>query len=155
MKFRFYQLFPVAVIALLVWAMFEDIAKFTEPSGAQMVMGNFKLISHTGDASWAVITLGAVLVFAVFVNLFSIVVSFFSNFELQKRSAIQSMLLLTGYYVVLLVTSLILVCESELQVFFPVLLPFIGILLNVVFFKLARREEARIISRASGFRLRD
>ena len=150
MKFRFYQLFPVAVIALLVWAMFEDIAKFTEPSGAQMVMGNFKLMSHTGDASWAVITLGAVLV-----NLFSIVVSFFSNFELQKRSAILSMLLLTGYYVVLLVTSLILVCESELQVFFPVLMPFIGILLNVVFFKLARREEARIISRASGFRLRD
>lgn len=155
MKFRFYQLFPVAVIALLVWAMFEDIVKFTEASGAQMMMGNFKLLSHTGEASWAVIALGAVIVFAVLVNLFSIVVSLFSNFELQKRSAILSMLLLTGYYIILLITSLILVSESELQVFFPVLLPFIGILLNVVFFKLACREEAKIISRASGFRLRD
>jgi hypothetical protein len=65
------------------------------------------------------------------------------------------MLLLTGYYIILLIASIILVSGSEIQVFFPVLLPFIGILLNMIFFKLAQREEARIISRASGFRLRD
>ena len=155
MKFRFYQLLPVCAIALLVWAMLEDIMMFTEPDGAQMIMGNFKLLSSTGGASWAVIAQGAVLIFAVLVNLFSLVVASFSNFELQKRSAILSMLLLTGYYIALLVTALILVSGSELQVFFPVLLPFIGILLNVLFFKMAQREEARIIARASGFRLRD
>lgn len=155
MKFRFYQLFPVCTIALLVWAMLEDIMMFTEPDGAQMLVGNFKLLSANGDSSWAVIALGAILIFAVLVNAFSLVVSFFSNFELQKRSAILSMLLLTGYYIILLVTSLILVSGAEIQVFFPVLLPFIGILLSVVFFKLANREEAKIISRASGFRLRD
>lgn len=155
MKFRFYQLFPVCTIALLVWAMLEDIMMFTEPDGAQMLVGNFKLLSASGDSSWAVIALGAILIFAVLVNAFSLVVSFFSNFELQKRSAILSMLLLTGYYIILLVTSLILVSGAEIQVFFPVLLPFIGILLSVVFFKLANREEAKIISRASGFRLRD
>lgn len=155
MKFRFYQLFPVCTIALLVWAMLEDIMMFTEPDGAQMLVGNFKLLSANGDSSWAVIALGAILIFVVLVNAFSLVVSFFSNFELQKRSAILSMLLLTGYYIILLVTSLILVSGAEIQVFFPVLLPFIGILLSVVFFKLANREEAKIISRASGFRLRD
>lgn len=155
MKFRFYQLFPVCTIALLVWAMLEDIMMFTEPDGAQMLVGNFKLLSANGDSSWAVIALGAILIFTVLVNVFSLVVSFFSNFELQKRSAILSMLLLTGYYIILLVTSLILVSGAEIQVFFPVLLPFIGILLSVVFFKLANREEAKIISRASGFRLRD
>lgn len=155
MKFRFYQLFPVCTIALLVWAMLEDIMMFTEPDGAQMLVGNFKLLSVNGDSSWAVIALGAILIFAVLVNAFSLVVSFFSNFELQKRSAILSMLLLAGYYIILLVTSLILVSGAEIQVFFPVLLPFIGILLSVVFFKLANREEAKIISRASGFRLRD
>lgn len=155
MKFRFYQLFPVCTIALLVWAMLEDIMMFTEPDGAQMLVGNFKLLSANGDSSWAVIALGAILIFTVLVNAFSLVVSFFSNFELQKRSAILSMLLLTGYYIILLVTSLILVSGAEIQVFFPVLLPFIGILLSVVFFKLANREEAKIISRASGFRLRD
>lgn len=155
MKFRFYQLLPVAIIALLVWAMFEDIMMFTEPDGAQMMMSNFRLLSQEGETSWAVIALGAVAIFAVLVNLFSLVVSFFSNFELQKRSAILSMLLLTGYYIILLIASIILVSGSEIQVFFPVLLPFIGILLNMIFFKLAQREEARIISRASGFRLRD
>lgn len=155
MKFRLYQLFPVCTIALLVWAMLEDIMMFTEPDGAQMLVGNFKLLSANGDSSWAVIALGAILIFTVLVNAFSLVVSFFSNFELQKRSAILSMLLLTGYYIILLVTSLILVSGAEIQVFFPVLLPFIGILLSVVFFKLANREEAKIISRASGFRLRD
>lgn len=155
MKFRLYQLFPVCTIALLVWAMLEDIMMFTEPDGAQMLVGNFKLLSANGDSSWAVIALGAILIFTVLVNAFSLVVSFFSNFELQKRSAILSMLLLTGYYIILLVTSLILVSGAEIQVFFPVLLPFIGIQLSVVFFKLANREEAKIISRASGFRLRD
>ena len=92
MKFRFYQLFPVAVIVLLVWAMMEPVMKFTEPSGEQMLMSNFKLLSHDGETSWAVIALGAVLVLAAVVNLFAFLVSMFSNFELLKRSTILSML---------------------------------------------------------------
>ncbi|MBP3408648.1 MAG: DUF4293 family protein [Bacteroidaceae bacterium] len=155
MKFRFYQLFPVAVIVLLVWAMIEPVMKFTEPSGEQMLMSNFKLLSHDGETSWAVIALGAVLVLAAVVNLFAFLVSMFSNFELLKRSTILSMLLLTGYYIVLLIYSLILLSGAELEVDLPMLFPLFGIILNMLFFKFVAREEARIIAQASGFRLRD
>ena len=155
MKFRFYQLFPVAVIVLLVWAMMEPVMKFTEPSGEQMLMSNFKLLSHDGETSWAVIALGAVLILATVVNLFAFLVSMFSNFELLKRSTILSMLLLTGYYIVLLIYSLILLSGAELEVDLPMLFPLFGIILNMLFFKLVAREEARIIAQASGFRLRD
>lgn len=155
MKFRFYQLFPVAVIVLLVWAMMEPVMKFTEPSGEQMLMSNFKLLSHGGETSWAVIALGAVLILATVVNLFAFLVSMFSNFELLKRSTILSMLLLTGYYIVLLIYSLILLSGAELEVDLPMLFPLFGIILNMLFFKLVAREEARIIAQASGFRLRD
>lgn len=155
MKFRFYQLFPVAVIVILVWAMIEPVMKFTEPSGEQMLMSNFKLLSHDGETSWAVIALGAVLILATVVNLFAFLVSMFSNFELLKRSTILSMLLLTGYYIVLLIYSLILLSGAELEVDLPMLFPLFGIILNMLFFKLVAREEARIIAQASGFRLRD
>ena len=155
MKFRFYQLVPVAVIVLLVWAMIEPVMKFTEPSGEQMLMSNFKLLSHGGETSWAVIALGAVLILATVVNLFAFLVSMFSNFELLKRSTILSMLLLTGYYIVLLIYSLILLSGAELEVDLPMLFPLFGIILNMLFFKLVAREEARIIAQASGFRLRD
>lgn len=118
-------------------------------------MSNFKLLSHDGEVSWAVIALGAVIILATVVNLFAFLVSMFSNFELLKRSTILSMLLLTGYYIVLLIYSFILLYEAELDVDLPMLFPLFGIMLNMVFFKLVAREEARIIARASGFRLRD
>lgn len=155
MKFRFYQLFPIAVIAMLVWAMIEPLMRFTEPGGEQMLMSNFKLLSHYGEVSWSVIALGIVLIFTTIVNLFSLLVSFFSNFELMKRSTILSMLLIAGYYIVLLIYSFILLSDAELEVDLPMLFPLFGLVLNMVFIKLVSREEARIISKASGFRLRD
>lgn len=155
MKFRFYQLLPAAAVALLVWAMIEPLMRFTEPGGEQMLMSNFKLLSHYGDVSWSVIALGVVLIFATIVNLFTFLVSFFSNFELMKRSSILSMLLLAGYYIVLLIYSLILLSGAELEVDLPMLFPLFGLVLNMVFIKLVARHEARIIAKASGFRLRD
>lgn len=155
MKFRFYQLFPVAVIALLVWAMIEPLMRFTEPGGEQMLMSNFKLLSHYGEVSWSVIALGIVLIFATIVNLFTFLVSFFSNFELMKRSSILSMLLISGYYIVLLIYSLILLNGVELEVDLPMLFPLFALVLNMVFVKLVSRTEASIIAKASGFRLRD
>lgn len=155
MKFRLYQLLPVAVIALLIWAMVEPIIKFTESYGAVTVMSNFKLLASDGDVSRSVIALGALLIFAVVVNAFALVVSMFSNFELQKRTTILSLLILSGYYILLLIYSFILLDDASLEVDLPVLFPFFGIILNSVAFNLIRREEARIIAKASGFRLRD
>ena len=143
-------------MAILIWAMAEPIIKFTESNGALTVMSNFKLLAAAdGQVSRSVIALGALLLFAVVVNLFALVVSLFSNFELQKRTTILSMLILAGYYVLLLIYSFILLDDASLEVDLPVLFPFFGIILNSIAFNLIRREEARIIARASGFRLRD
>ena len=155
MKFRLYQLLYVAVIALLVWAMVEPIIKFTEADGSLTVMSNFKLLAADGQLSRSVIALGAVLVFAVVVNAFALMVSMFSNFELQKRTTILSLLVLAGYYILLLIYSVILLDDASLEVDLPILFPFFGIILNSVSFNLIRREEAKIIARATGFRLRD
>jgi cellulose synthase/poly-beta-1,6-N-acetylglucosamine synthase-like glycosyltransferase len=142
-------------MAILIWAMAEPIIKFTESNDALTVMSNFKLLAADGQVSRSVIALGALLLFAVVVNLFALVVSLFSNFELQKRTTILSMLILAGYYVLLLIYSFILLDDASLEVDLPVLFPFFGIILNSIAFNLIRREEARIIARASGFRLRD
>lgn len=155
MKFRFYQLLYVAVIALLVWAMVEPIVKFTEADGSLTVMSNFKLLAADGQVSRSVIALGALLVFAVVVNAFALMVSMFSNFELQKRTTILSLLVLAGYYILLLIYSFLLLADASLEVDLPILFPFFGIILNSVSFNLIRREEAKIIARATGFRLRD
>lgn len=155
MKFRLYQLLYVAVIALLVWAMVEPIVKFTEADGSLTVMSNFKLLAADGQVSRSVIALGALLVFAVVVNAFALMVSMFSNFELQKRATILSLLVLAGYYILLLIYSFLLLADASLEVDLPILFPFFGIILNSVSFNLIRREEAKIIARATGFRLRD
>ncbi|MBE6295685.1 MAG: DUF4293 family protein [Bacteroidaceae bacterium] len=155
MKFRLYQLLYVAVIALLVWAMVEPIIKFTEADGSLTVMSNFKLLAADGQVSRSVIALGALLVFAVVVNAFALMVSMFSNFELQKRTTILSLLVLAGYYILLLIYSFLLLADASLEVDLPILFPFFGIILNSVSFNLIRREEAKIIARATGFRLRD
>lgn len=155
MKFRLYQLLYVAVIALLVWAMVEPIIKFTEADGSLTVMSNFKLLADDGQVSRSVIALGALLVFAVVVNAFALMVSMFSNFELQKRTTILSLLILAGYYILLLIYSFIMLTDASLEVDLPILFPFFGIILNSVSFNLIRREEAKIIARATGFRLRD
>ena len=155
MKFRLYQLLYVAVIALLVLAMVEPIVKFTEADGSLTVMSNFKLLAADGQVSRSVIALGALLVFAVVVNAFALMVSMFSNFELQKRTTILSLLVLAGYYILLLIYSFLLLADASLEVDLPILFPFFGIILNSVSFNLIRREEAKIIARATGFRLRD
>ena len=118
-------------------------------------MSNFKLLAADGQVSRAVIALGALLVFAVVVNAFALMVSMFSNFELQKRTTILSLLVLAGYYILLLIYSFLLLADASLEVDLPILFPFFGIILNSVSFNLIRREEAKIIARATGFRLRD
>lgn len=155
MKFRFYQLLSVASAVLLVLAMFGRLMSFTEADGSKMLVDNFKLLAPDGEVSRSVMALGVLLIFAAAVNLFTLLVSLFSNFELQKRSVILSMLVLTGYYVLLLVCSLLLASDASIVVELPILYPFFALILNAVSFNLIRRQEARIIAKAAGFRLRD
>ena len=153
MKFRFYQLLQLLVVGLVIFALTEPVMSYVD-GGQKTVMENFRLAVAGLTVSRSVMALGVLLIFSAVVNVFAFVVSLFSNFELQKRVSIFSMLVFAGYYIVLLIYSLVVV-EGAPVVELGILLPFFGLLLNTVSFNLIRRQEAKIIARASGFRLRD
>ncbi len=155
MKFRLYQLLYVASIALIVAALVNPVINLIEPDGATAVMDNFGYTAADGTLSRAVIALGIVLVAAVAVNAFAILVSLYSNFVLQKRCAILSMLMLAGYYILLLVYLLLLTDGAAAQMLWPMFMPLIALALNGVTFVLIGRQEAKIVAKALGFRLRD
>lgn len=155
MKFRFYQLYFLLSAVLLVVAMCGNVAEIIEPSGATYDVGNFAISKPDGVRSYAVVALGVVLVAATLVNAFGLLVSLFNNFELQKRTSILSMLLITGYYVLLLLFILLLLNDASLAVKMEIMFPFISLVLGVLSFLSARRTEAAILAKATGFRLRD
>ena len=155
MKFRSYQLLFVTSIALLIIALIKPIINIYEPTGVTAVMDNFSYMLADGTISRAVVALGVVLIAAVAVNAFAVFVSLFSNFALQKRSSILSMLLIAGYYVLLLIYLLILTHDAAVEMLWPMFLPLIALAFNAITFVLVRRQEAKIIAKALGFRLRD
>lgn len=155
MKFRSYQLLFVASIALLIIALIKPIINIVEPTGVTAVMDNFSYMLADGTISRAVVALGVVLIAAVAVNAFAVFVSLFSNFALQKRSSILSMLLIAGYYILLLIYLLILTDDAAVEMLWPMFLPLIALAFNAITFVLVRRQEAKIIAKALGFRLRD
>lgn len=155
MKFRSYQLLFVTSIALLIIALIKPIINIIEPTGVTAVMDNFSYMLVDGTVSRAVVALGVVLIVAVAVNAFAVFVSLFSNFALQKRSSILSMLLIAGYYILLLIYLLILTDDAAVEMLWPMFLPLIALAFNAITFVLVRRQEAKIIAKALGFRLRD
>ena len=155
MKFRFYQLMFVASLVLTVLALLAPMASFVEPDGAVAQMTNFKYVASDGEVSMSVVALGIVLIFTAVVNLVGLLVSFYTNFELQKRTTILTMLLFAGYYVLFLVYTLVLSSGTSMAMEVPMLYPFISLTLNLIAFLLIRRCEAKIIAKALGFRLRD
>lgn len=155
MKFRSYQLLFVASIALLIFALIKPIINVIEPNGVTSIMDNFGYTLADGTVSRAVVALGVVLIVAVAVNAFAMFVSLFSNFALQKRSAILSMLLVAGYYILLLVYLLILDNGAAVEMLWPMFLPLTVLALDAFAFVLVRRHEAKIVAKALGFRLRD
>ena len=155
MKFRPYQIFFVTSVALIIAALFMPVLHLIEPTGATAVLDNFALSLPDGSKSYVVCALGIVLIFTALVNLFTLVISSFQNFELQKRCAILSVLLLTGYYILLLIASLLLMEGVGLVVKLAMLFPFVALVLNAMGFMSARRTEAAILAKASTFRLRD
>lgn len=156
MKFRSYQLLFAVSIALLIAAMIMPVLQFVEPNGATLWLYNFYLEKPDATVSYVSCALGVVLAFTALVNLFGLVISSFQNFELQKRTSILGVLLLTGYQILLLIVSLLLTSDAAtVAVQVATLFPFIALILNVMCFMSARRTEAKILAKASGFRLRD
>ena len=155
MKFRSYQLLFVASIALLIVALIKPIINVIEPDGVTSIMTNFGYTLADGAVSRAVVALGVVLIVAVAVNAFAMFVSLFSNFALQKRCSILSMLLIAGYYILLLVYLLILDNGAAVEMLWPMFLPLTVLAVDAFAFVLVRRHEAKIVAKALGFRLRD
>ena len=146
----------VASLVLTILAMFDPVVSFSESNGAVSVMSNFKYEQlATGDVSRSVMALGILLIFTAVVNVLGLFLSFYTNFEMQKRVTILTMLLHAGYYVLFLVYTLILTDGASMDVKSPMLYPFIALTLNLLAFLLIRRCEAKIIAKALGFRLRD
>lgn len=154
MKFRIYQLFYVSAIALIIAALCMPITQFIEVNGATSVLTNFSILQPDGSASYVVCALGVVLIFAALVDVFGLFISFFQNFELQKRVAILTSLLLTGYYLLLLIFSLLLIDGVSMALMVAAIFPLVALVLNVMAFLATRRTEAKLLAKASGFRLR-
>lgn len=155
MKFRLYQLLLLASLVLTVLAMLDPVVAFSESDGAVSVMSNFKYELANGDVSRSVIALGILLIFTALINVLGLFLSFYSNFEMQKRVTILTMLLHAGYYVLFIIYTLLLSDGASMDIKSPMLYPFIALTLNLVTFMMIRRCEAKIIAKALGFRLRD
>ena len=154
MKFRSYQFFYLISLVLIVVSLCTSMWEFVEANGATSELTNFKLTTPDGGVSYAPVSLGVVLIVAGLVNLFGFIVAGFQNFELQKRVAILGMLLIVGYYLLFGIHVWVL-SPMELVSEIDVLYPFITLVLNALSFLAARRTEAAILAKASGFRLRD
>ena len=155
MKLRVYQLFYLAALILLIVSLCMPLTQFIEANGATSVMSNFSIQQPDGSCSYAVCALGVVLIFTALVNVFALFLSFFQNFELQKRVAILGVLLLTGYYLLLLIVSILMIEGVGMTMELATILPFIALILYVMSFLSTRRTEAKILATATGFRLRD
>ncbi len=160
MKFRFYQLYYLLAAVSLIVAMCGVAGRCIADNGAVYTINNFSLLTPDGTTSYSVVALGVVLVVAVLVDAFGLFVSLFNNFELQKRSSILSMLLLTGYYILYALYVFLIIYSDETLLTLnlddiAIFLPFVALIFNFMAFSSARRTEAQILAKASGFRLRD
>ena len=154
MKFRSYQLFYLLSLVLIIATLCTSMWEFIEANGATSELTNFKLTTPDGNTSYAPIALGVVLIVSGMVNLFGFIIAAFKNFELQKRVAILGILLIIGYYLLFGVYIWIL-SPYEIVSEIDTLFPFVTLVLNAMSFFAARRTEASILAKASGFRLRD
>ena len=146
----------LASLVFTILAMLDPVVSFSESNGAVSVMSNFKYEElATGDVSRSVIALGILLIFTAVVNVLGLFLSFYTNFEMQKRVTILTMLLHAGYYILFLVYTLLLSDGASMDIKSPMLYPFIALTFNLVSFLMIRRCEAKIIAKALGFRLRD
>lgn len=154
MKFRSYQIFYLLSAVLAIAALCSTMLQIIEPSGATNELTNFSYKAADGTVTHSPVALGVVLIVTAIVNLFGLIVSGFQNFDLQKRVSILGMLLGIGYYLLLGVYAWILSAASFI-LSVQLLFPFIMLVFNALAFFAARRTEAAILAKASGFRLRD
>ena len=162
MKFYIHHIYLLlSIVALIVCLCAPSLITFTYQDFASVSMTNFAL--HNVAAGQAEPTtsagscaLGALLIVSILASAFTMFVSLFQNFSLQKRGAIFNCCLLGGYYIVLLVFVLILRADTRLvQMHWQMCLPLVSLILAAMSFYSIRMTEAKMLARANNFRLRD
>lgn len=162
MKFYIHHLYLLlAIVALIVCMCTPSLITFVYQDMSSVSMSNFALHSVSmqqveATSSAASCALGILLIVSALVSAFTMFVSLFQNFSLQKRSAIFNSCVLAGYYIVMLVFVLVLRGNTSLvDLDWQVCLPLVSLILTVMSFSSIRTIEAKMLARANNFRLRD
>ena len=162
MKFYIHHLYLLlAVVALIVCMCSPSLITFVYQDMSSVSMSNFALhsvsMAQSGDSSSAAsCALGILLIVSALTSAFTMFVSLFQNFALQKRSAVFNCCVLAGYYIVLLVFVLILRGDTRMVDFdWKACLPLVSLILTAMSFSSIRNTEAKMLARANNFRLRD
>jgi hypothetical protein len=162
MKFYIHHLYMLlAIVGLVVCMCSPALVTFVYQDMSTVDMGNFllrsaSLASPEPVSSAMPCVLGVLLIISALVGAFTMFVSLFQNFSLQKRGAIFNCCLLAGYYIVLLVFVLILRGDTRLvEMHWQMCLPLVSLIFAAMSFYSIRMTEAKMLARANNFRLRD
>ena len=157
MKFYIHHIYMMLAIVALIVCMCSPLITFFYQDSPAVEMTNFALRRlGEGTSSSASFALGVLLIISALASAFTMFVSLFQNFSLQKRSSIFNCCLLAGYYIVLLVFVLILrkdACLMDMS--WQTCLPLISLIFTAMSFYSIRMTEAKMLARANNFRLRD
>lgn len=162
MKFHIHHLYMLlAIVALIICMCNPALITFVYQDVSSVSMSNFALHGVSANqveatSSAASCALGILLIVSALVSAFTMFVSLFQNFALQKRSAIFNCCVLAGYYIVMLVFVLILRGDTVFVDFdWQMSLPLVSLILTVMSLSSIRATEAKMLARANNFRLRD
>ncbi|MBR4041945.1 MAG: DUF4293 family protein [Bacteroidaceae bacterium] len=162
MKFYLHHIYLLlAIVALVVCMCSPALITFVYNDMSTVSMTNFALRSmamgQVEPTSSAVsCALGVLLIVSALVGAFTMFVSLFQNFSLQKRSSIFNCCVLAGYYIIFLVFVLILRGDTRMvDLNWQVCLPLVSLILTAMSFYSIRTTEAKMLARANNFRLRD
>jgi hypothetical protein len=138
-----------------------SLITFVYQDMSSVSMGNFALhsVSMTQaeeNSTAASCALGILLIVSALTSVFTMFISLFQNFALQKRSAVFNCCVLAGYYVVMLVFVLVLRGDTRMvDLDWKACLPLVSLIFTAMSFSSIRKTEAKMLARANNFRLRD
>ena len=157
MKFYLHHLYMLLAVVALIVCMCSPLVTFFYQDMLAVEMTNFVLRRLAeGTSTAASCALGILLIVSVLVSLFTLFVSLFQNYALQKRSAVFNSCVLAGYYIVML--GLVLILRggpTMVALSWQICLPLVSLILTMMSFSSIRLTEAKILARANNFRLRD
>lgn len=162
MKFYIHHLYLLlSVVALVVCMCQPTLITFGNIDLTTTQLGNFglRMVELDGQVAVSAVSpsaLGVLLIVSIIASVFTMFVSLFQNFSLQKRSAIFNCCVLAGYYIVMLVFVLILRADtSYVSLSWQLCLPLVSLIFSSMTFYSVRLTEAKLLARANNFRLRE